>query len=155
MPRAKRIAKVEDAPAAAVVDSATVSENQIEREVDKVEVEYDEVRNAVLFSVNNLKLAVREPNAIDFMNLEAWMRSPSKDEVESLQKRDVNFMIIKLASLCSIELDGETEPITYRNLCNALVSFEDTEVVATAISFFRSKLEQYFKRLNKAASPRD
>lgn len=115
----------------------------------KIAAQYDSDLNAVIFTVNGTKIAIREPNALDFMNLEAWMRSPSKDETEELQKRDVNFIMFKLASLCSIEIPGETKPISYKALCSSLVTFDDAEVVAAAIGHFQSAIAEYFKRIGE------
>ena len=110
-------------------------------------VELDQETGNIEFQVQGRSIELREPIAKDFMTLEAWMRSDSgNDEDLAIQKRDINFMLIKLAAICSIE------KISYQDLCDLLISFEDIERVAAAMSMFQSQLEEYFKRIiDKAA----
>lgn len=118
----------------------------------KLEAVFDQDLNAVIFPVADRVLAVREPRPVDFMNLEAWMRTPSDDEVESTQKRDVAFISLKLVSLCSIDTD-ETKKINYSGLCNLIRTFDDVEVIGSALAFFSDSVGEYFKRVAKSTSP--
>lgn len=135
MVRARRI---EEANIKEPIEEST--EEPIEEKI--LDAVFNSDDNTVEFSLNGIDVTIREPNAKDFLLMESWLRNADEDY------KDPQIMLIKLAQLCIVKY-GSEKKVNFENFFNSLVSFDDVEVVATAIGFFRDPISKYFERLSK------